>query len=89
MVICFVVKKKKKEIKSLNPQEHVYESVSQPPSTLVTFSEPSKLDTDVYYDEVKSISCSTFTQFELKASCSNSFKPPAAEDEVAPGTDPQ
>ena len=86
MVMCFVVKKKKKKRKSLNPQEHVYESVLQPPSTLVAFSEPSKLDTDLYYDEVKSIFCTTATQFELtdnKPYCSSSFKPPA-EDEVAP-----
>lgn len=88
IVICFVFKKKKRN--NLNLQEHVYESVLQPPSTLVAFSEPSKLDTDLY-DEVKTTSCSTATQFELtdnKAYCSSSSKPPAA-DEMASGADPE
>ena len=90
IVVCFVFKKKRR--KSLNLQEHVYESVLQPPRTLVTFSEPSKLDTDSLYDKVKTTSCSTATQFELtdnKAYCSSSSKPPAEEDEAAPGTDPE
>ena len=90
-MVCFVFKKKRR--KSLHLQEHMYESVSQPPGTLVTFSEPSKLDTDSLYDEVtKTSSCSTATQFELtdnKAYCSSSSKLPAEEDEAAPGTDPE
>ena len=91
LVIYFKFKKKKRK-KSLNLQEHIYESVLQPPSTLVTFSEPSKLDTDSLYDEVKTTSCSTATQFELtdnEAYCSSFSKPPVEEDEAAPGTDPQ
>ena len=92
MVMCFVVKKKMKERNSLNPQEHVYESVLQPPGTLVTFSESSKLDTDLDHNEVKTTSCSTAAHFELtdnKPCCSSSSKPPAEEDEATPGTDPE
>ena len=91
LVIYFKFKKKRR--KSLNLQlEHIYESVLQPPGTLVTFSEPSKLDTDSLYDEVKTTSCRTAAQFELtdnEAYCSSFSKPPAEEDEAAPGTDPQ
>ncbi len=62
VITCFV--KKKKERKILNLPNHVYESVLQPPSTLVTFSKLSNLDADLY-DKVKTTSCSTATQFEL------------------------
>ena len=91
LVIHFVFKKKNKR-KILNLQEHVYESVLQPPSTLITFSEPAKLDSDLY-DEVKTTSFSTATQFELtdnEAYHSSPSKPRAPlEAEVAPGTDPE
>jgi hypothetical protein len=89
VVMCFVFKKKK-ERKILNPQEHVYESVLQPPNTLITFSKPSEVDADLH-DEVKTTSFSTATQFELtdnEAYC-NSPPKPSAEDEVAPGADPE
>ena len=89
IVICFVFKKKSKR-KILNLQEHVYESVLQPPSTLVTFSEPAKHESDLY-DEVKVSSFSTAAQFELtdnEAYHSSPSKPPPAA-EVAPGTDPE
>ena len=91
-IIVLFVCKKKKERKIQNLPEHVYESVPvlQPPGTLVTSSKPSKPNADLR-DNVKITSCSTATQFELtdnNAYCSSSFKPPA-ENEVAPGTDPE
>ena len=85
-----VVFKKKNKRKILNLQEHVYESVLQPPSALVTFSEPAKLDSDLY-DEVRVSSFSTAAQFELtdnEAYHSSPSKPPPAA-EVAPGMDPE
>ena len=89
VVTCFVFKKKNKR-RILNLQEHIYESISQPPSTLVTFSEPAKLDSDLY-DEVETTSFSTATQFELtdNEAYHNSPSKPPPEAEVAPGTDPE
>ena len=90
IIVIFVFKKKKERIIQ-NLPEHVYESVLQPPGTLVTSSKPSKLNADLH-DDVKTTSCSTATQFELidnDAYCSSSFKPPSAENEVTPGTDPE
>ena len=83
IVACFVFKKKRKR-KILNLQEHVYESVSLPPTTLVTFSEPG---CDLY-DEVKTISGSTPTKLELiDNEAYNSSKPAAAAVENDPITE--
>ena len=73
IVACFVFKKKRKR-KILNLPEHVYESVSLPPTTLVTFSEPG---CDLY-DEVKITSGSTTTKFELIDNEAYSSSKPAA-----------
>ena len=76
IVACFVFKKNRKR-KILNLPEHIYESVSLPPTTLVTFSEPG---CDLY-DEVKTTSGSTATKFELIDNESySSSKPPAAAE---------
>ena len=90
IIVIFVFKKKKERIIQNLPEHIIYESVLQPPAgTLVTSSKPSKLSADLH-DDVKTTSCSTATQFELTdndAYRSSSFKPPSAENEVAPGTD--
>ena len=85
IVVCFVYKKKNKR-KILDMQEHVYESVSLPPTTLVTFSEPAKMECDLY-DDVKTASGSTATEFELmdNEAYSSSMPPPATE--VTPDMD--
>ena len=78
VVTCFVFKKKNKR-RTLDVQEHshIYESVlPQPPNSLVTFSEPAKLDSDLY-DEVKKTSCNTaFELTDNKAYDGGPSKPP-------------
>ena len=86
-IVAYFIYKKQSKRKILNIQEHVYESVSLPPTTLVTFSEPAKMECDLY-DDVKTASDSTATEFELmdnKAYSSSEPPPPAAE--VAPDTE--
>ena len=85
VVTCFVFKKKSKRM-TLDAQErsHIYESVlPQSPSSLVTFSEPAKFDSDSY-DEVKTTSCNTgFELTDNKAYDGGPSKPPPeAELEV-------
>ena len=86
VMACFVFKKQSKR-KTLDVQEqcHIYESVlPQPPSTPVTFSEPAKLDSDLY-DEVKTTSCNTaFELTDNEAYDSGPCKPPP-EAEVDQG----
>ena len=78
IVTCFVFKKKRKR-KILNLQEHVYESVSLPPTTLVTFSEPAS-GCDLH-DEAKTTSGSTATKFEMiDNEAYSSSKPPAVAE---------
>ena len=81
VVICLIFKKKGKRKRKL--PEHVYDSVSPPPNTHPSLSEATSLD----YDEVKTTSDSTATQFELTDNVAyNSFKPPPAAAETNPST---
>ena len=77
VVICLIFKKGKRNNRL---PEHVYDSVSLPPSTHSSLSEARNLD----YEEVEMTSHSTTTQFDLTDNVAyNSFKPPAA---AAPNT---
>ena len=82
-IVLLVLIKKKRERKIQNQPVHVYDSVLQPPRTLVTSSKPSKLDADLHED-MKTTSCST-DQFELadnEVYCSSSSKPPCSIDQI-------
>lgn len=77
VVVIYLIFKKKGKRKRKLP-EHVYDSVTPPPiSTHSSLSGATNLD----YDEVKTTSDSTATQFELTDNVAyNSFKPPAAAE---------
>lgn len=82
VIICSVCKKKSKRKKNL--QEHVYESVSLPPTTCITLSEPAA----VKIGEVTT-SGSTNTKFELTDNEAYSSSKPLSTAETVPGTDPE
>ena len=73
LLSVLVALKKKKGKKKEQPPEHIYDSVSLPPSALPSLSGATNLD----YDEVATTNCSD-TQFEFtKNTAYGSFKPPA------------